>query len=290
MHIIDAHNHPDFGGMDFKKIIANMDENGIAKTCLLSWESPTVDNRGSDLTATPSPIDDSVAISFERCLAYYEKAPDRFILGYAPDPRKPGAIQKMKAAISIYGVRWCGEVKFRMMYDNPDAIDLFRFSGENGLPVTLHMDYPVPNKSGVAYPRAHYWYGGSINTLENVLQQCPDTKFLGHAPGFWAHISNDDLGLTQSYPKGPVIPGGKIEEFLDKYPNLYCDCSAHSCLWALQRDVEYTKKLILQYPDRFLFARDMFDSDTMTFFDSLELPEEVCEKFYHKNFEALIGG
>ncbi|MBR2973780.1 MAG: amidohydrolase family protein [Clostridia bacterium] len=289
MRIIDAHNHPDFCNYGFDAFIKNMDEAGIEKTCLLSWEAPRNENDAAYLALTPCPIDDSVPIPFGLCLEYRDKAPDRFILGYAPDPRQPGAMSKMESAIKTYGVKVCGEVKFRMMYDNPDAIDLFRMCGEYGVPVILHFDYPEANLAKTPHPRRHWWYGGDIDTLERVLQKCPDTKFLGHAPGFWAHISDDNLGETMAYPLGPVVPGGKLEKFLDKYSNLYCDCSASSCLCAMSRDKEYTNNLILKHPDRFVYARDDFHNKHQVFFDTLGLPEDVLEMVYHKNIETLIG-
>ena len=113
-------------------------------------------------------------------------------------------------------VQICGEVKLRMMYDNPDAIALFRFCGEMGLPVTLHFDNYGAQQTGKEFPRRSWWYGGDIDTLERLLKLCPETNFLGHAPGFWCHISADDLGYTQAYPKAPVVPGGRIEQLLEK--------------------------------------------------------------------------
>ena len=74
-------------------------------------------------------------ISFARCLSYAERCPDRFILGYAPDPRKPNAIDKLKSAVSMYGVKVYGELKIRMMLDDWDAIRMYRVCGELGLPV-----------------------------------------------------------------------------------------------------------------------------------------------------------
>ena len=121
-----------------------------------------------------------------------------------------------------------------------------------------------------------------------MLKLCPDTNFLGHAPGFWCHISNDDEGRTVSKPRGPVIRGGKIEQFLDKYPNLYCDCSAKSAVNALTRDTEYSKELMLAHPDRFVFARDNFESELITLVDGFGLPEDVREMFYSKNLLRLI--
>ena len=39
MRIIDAHNHPDWHGHNLEKFLANMAQNGIDKTWLLSWEA-----------------------------------------------------------------------------------------------------------------------------------------------------------------------------------------------------------------------------------------------------------
>lgn len=287
---IDAHNHPDFCGMSFEKLLANMDENGIEKVCLFPLESPWEENYIGAMAKFGSPLSAEVPIPFSRCLAFYEKAPDRFLLGYAPDPRKPEALCKMAAAIDTYGVKMCGEIKFRMMYDNPDIIELFRYCGQRGLPVTLHFDYvgasAVPNGAGV---RKHYWYGGDIFTLERVLELCPETNFLSHAPGFWGCISNSEQWKTQAYPTGPVIPGGHVERLLDKFDNLYCDCSGGSGFTALSRDIEYTKALIMKHPDRFLFARDGFDNKLDALVQALQLSKQTQELFYHGNFERLIA-
>ena len=289
MYKIDAHNHPDFLKKNYAAILADMDEKGINKCCLLSWENPWVENYLFNLNSCPSPLSPNVAIPFERCLSVYEKAPDRFILGYAPDPRIPGALYKMEAAIDTYGVKICGEFKYRMMLDNPDAVDLFRYCGSRNVPVILHLDNPGAHSmpEGAQWP--HSWYGGDIFTLERALQLCPDTNFLGHAPGFWACISGDDQWKTVGYPRGPVLPGGHIERLLETYPNLYCDCSAGSGFIALSRDPEYTKYLFTKYPTRFVYARDCFDNALAEYIDSLGLPEDVLELFYHGNLERLIA-
>lgn len=287
--IIDAHNHADWHGYDFNDFIGNMDSFGIDKTWLLSWETPADEYDQNANILLPVVQLGSGPIPFAAGLAYKQKAPDRFILGYAPDPRRPDALDKLKSAVQTYGVQVCGEVKLRMMYDNPDAVRLFRYCGEAGLPVTLHFDYDTATQTGRNYPRPNWWYGGGIGALERLLKLCPETNFLGHAPGFWCHISSDDLGLKTSYPKGPVQPGGKIEELLTTYPNLFCDCSAGSARNALTRDHDFTKKFILHFQDRLLYARDFFDNKHRELFDSLGLPEEVLEKLYHLNAEKLAG-
>ncbi len=294
--IIDAHNHPDWHKHDFNAFIKNMDDNNIDKTWILSWETPFGEYDPYYNSLLCGPILEGSAktfpIPFTRCLAYKEKAPDRFVLGYAPDPRRPDSISALKSAIDMYGVQVCGEIKLRALYDNPDFIEFFNFCGDAGVPVTLHFDYPeastVSNPYLREYFRKNWWYGGSIDNLERLLQACPNTKFLGHAPGFWCHISNDDLGLTQAIPKGPVIKGGKIEEFLQKYPNLYCDMSAGSGYFNLSRDLDYTYYLFNKYPDRFLYARDYFDSRHQELIESLNLNKDVKELIYHGNAERLI--
>ena len=287
--IIDAHNHADWLGYNFDDCIADMDKRSIGKTWLLSWETPADEYNPESNFNMPVSLPGKGPVPFAAGLDYKRRAPERFILGYAPDPREPDAVDKLKNAVITYGVQVCGEVKLRMMYDNPDAVRLFRWCGEAGLPVTLHFDYDTATETGKNYPRPNWWYGGGIDCFERLLKLCPETNFLGHAPGFWCHISNDNLGLHASYPKGPVIPGGRIEELLDKYPNLYCDCSAGSCRNALTRDLEYTKNFVLRFQDRLLYARDCFDNTHQELFDSLGLPENVLEKIYHLNAEKLAG-
>ncbi|MFP4382630.1 MAG: amidohydrolase family protein, partial [Spirochaetia bacterium] len=223
---------------------------------------------------------------FARCLSYAEREPDRFILGYAPDPRRPDAVEQLRAGVEIYGVKICGEVKVRMMYDNPDALRLFRYCGEAGLPVVLHIDYEIPKEN--PFPRPNYWYGGGIEAFERALASCPDTKFLGHAPGFWAHIANDGAWLTTSYPEGKVEAAGKVQEMLRKYPNLFGDLSAGSGLNALTRDPEHAKLFIEEFQDRLLFARDFFDGRLLEFLNELGLPGDIRDKIFYKNAEKLI--
>jgi predicted TIM-barrel fold metal-dependent hydrolase len=225
-------------------------------------------------------------VPFERALYYKQQYPDKFVLGYCPDPRDPKAISKLRAAVKIYGVKVCGELKVRMMYDNPDAIRLFKECGALNLPVTVHIDYEFNREKNAPWP--NFWYGGGIDAFERAIKACPDTTFLGHAPGFWAHISGDDKFNKTSYPKGPIVAGGRLIELLDKYPNLYCDISAGSGCNALSRDPEFGKKFIIKYQDRILYARDYFDKVHREFLDSIELDQEVLDKIYYKNALKLV--
>jgi predicted TIM-barrel fold metal-dependent hydrolase len=280
MRIIDAHNHPDWHGYNLEKFLDNMAQHGIEKTWLFSWECPAdefdptynniflIDPRGSP-------------IPFSRCLDYKQRAPDRFVLGYAPDPRRPDAIDQLEAAIAIHDVQLYGELKLRMMYDDLDALRVYRFCGTKKLPVTVHIDYEFD--TGRKYPRPNWWYGGGIEPFERAVRACPETIFIGHAPGFWAHISGDDQFSQALYPTGPVLPGGKLPQMFRAYPNLVADLSAGSAYTALTRDPAFAADFLLEFQDRLLFGRDYFDSRMQDFLNSLNLPEAALIKIYAEN-------
>jgi len=284
--IIDTHNHPDWHGHDLDAMLANMDAHGIAKTWLLTWEAPADECDPSYTASTPA-WTEAGPLPFASALSYVQRAPDRFVLGYAPDPRRPDALDRLRGAVEVFGVRVYGELKLRMMYDNPDAIEIYRFCGEHGLPVVVHLDYAYDRDS--RYPRPNYWYGGGIAAFERALAACPETVFLGHGPGFWAHISDDELYLTESYPKGPVVPEGILVRMMATHPNLWCDLSAGSALNALSRDLEYTRGFLTRFADRITFARDCFDGRMAAHLNSLELPDDVREAIFHGNAERLVS-
>jgi len=291
--IIDAHNHPDWHGHDLEKFLANMRQYKIDVTWLLTWESPR-DEYAPSTNRVLSPLQNynPGPIPFSLGVSYVQRAPGKFVLGYAPDPRQPDSIDRLEAAIAIHGVKVYGELKLRMMYDNPDALRMFRFCGKKKLPVTVHLDYDKAAPDAPKYPRPGFWYGGGIEPLERALQACPETIFLGHAPGFWGNISGDGQHLTVSYPKGKVTPGGKVVEYLRKYPNLYCDISAGSGCGALSRDPEFAREFLLEFQDRVLYARDYFYNGHQELINSLNLPQPVLDKIYAGNALKLapLGG
>lgn len=289
MKIIDAHNHPDWHGHDLKAFLANMDQYGIEKSFLFSWECGGNEYSPKTTSVLPAPVLGTTTgpIPFSRCISYAERAPERFILGYGPDPRDPMACRKLVAAKRIYGARTCGEIKCRTMYDSPDCLRLFRTAGELKMPVTLHFDYDFQKTLDDPWTE---WWGGTIDTLENVLRACPQTNFLGHAPGFWIHIADDDLWKTMRYPKPgtPVAKEGRIAELLRKYPNLYCDISAGSGALAFSRDPAYARRFLTEFQDRVCYARDYFDNVHQEFLNSLGLPTKILEKIYAENAEKLL--
>ncbi len=284
--IVDAHNHPDWHGHDLTKYLANMDKYGIDVTWLLSWECPA-DEFGSECyRGIPELGLGTGPIPFGRCVSYIERAPERFVLGYAPDPRRPEAIDILSAAVDTFGVRIYGELKVRVPYDTPDCLDMFRFCGTKGLPVIVHIDYPLYAEH--RYPRAHYWYGGGIEAFGRAVRACPGTTFLGHGPGFWAHISADGLHDKECYPSGPVVRDGEVTKLLRECPNLYCDLSAGSGCNALNRDVEHAVDFLTEFQDRILYARDYFDNVHQEALNSFGLPDKILQKIYSGNALKLV--
>ena len=283
--LIDAHNHPNWHGFNAAKILQNMDEQGIDQMWLFSWEVP-LDEYAPSYHAVLPPT--GKGIPLEDVLAVGREAPDRFVLGYMPHPKRPDAIDRLKAAVEIHGVRVASELKVRLPFDDPDALRLYDACGQMRLPITIHLDYPIDHGRG-DYPRPNWWYGGSLDAFERAIVACPQTVFIGHAPGFWAHISGDDLYDKASYPDGPVLPGGRLSEVMRKYPNLYADLSAGSGLRALKRDRDFGRNFLIEFQDKLLFGRDYFDTLLMDFLLELSLPPEVFAKITYKNAERLLS-
>ena len=285
--LIDARNHPNFHGYTAKKILRNMDEQGIDQMWLLSWEIPQ-DEYDVSLNQLGMPPTAASGIPLEHVLQVAEHAPERFVLGYAPHPKRPDAIQRIKSAKSLYGIRLAGEYKSRTVFDDPDALNLLRTFGELGLPVTIHLEYGT-EYGGANYPKRDWWYGGTIGALERAVVACPDTPFIGHGPGWWSHISDDDLFDREMYPKAAPSPGGKNPIMLERYPNMYADLSATSGFNALTRDEESGRQYLIDYTDKLLFARDEFDSRLMEHLKKLELPRDVFDKVAYQNAEKLLA-
>jgi len=283
--LIDAHNHPNWHGFNAAKILHNMDEQGIDQMWLFSWEVPE-DEYSPQYHAVLPPT--GRGIPFEDVLAVGKEAPDRFILGYMPHPKRPDAIDRLKAAVEIHGVQVASELKVRLPFDDPDALRLYDACGQMRLPITIHLDYPIDHGKG-NYPRPNWWYGGSLDAFERAIVACPDTAFIGHAPGFWAHISGDDLYDKASYPDGPVLAGGRLSDIMRKHRNLYADLSAGSGLKALQRDRNFGRDFLIEFQDKLLFGRDYFDTRLMDFLLELELPQQVFVKIASQNAQRLLA-
>ncbi|MCC7519990.1 MAG: amidohydrolase family protein [Verrucomicrobiae bacterium] len=291
--LIDSHQHVWWHGRDDQGLVADMDEHGIEYAWLLSWEIPPFEDHPAYhgvLDPRHMRADGTHAgIPLAAVLEARERHPKRFVAGYCPHPAVGDAPALLEAAAKMHEVRVCGEWKFRVPFDDPRCIELFRKAGELRLPVVLHLDVPWRKKEGKPIYDP-LWYGGTTANLERALQACPETKFIGHAPGFWREISDDADERTENYPKGPVTGPGRIYGLFDRYPNLYADLSAGSARYALERDPAHAVKFLARYADRLLFGRDYYGRELGRFLESVELPLDAAEKICYKNAERLVSG
>jgi len=280
--IIDIHNHVNWHSCTADSLAENMDKCGIDKTWVNTWECPAheIENSYSGVFAP-----NNIGMPLEDMLRAVEKYPDKFIPFYAPDPRHPHAIEKLQSAVRLYGIRGYGELKVRIMADDPDALMMYAACGELGFPVIIHIDITFP-VGGVPKSR-QTWYCYDIDRLENALRLCPKTNFIGHAPGFWREISGDNTE-EKAYPSGPVTSGGKLIKLLEKYSNLHCDISAGSGHNALARDKGFAKDFLVKFQDRVLYGRDDCDNKHQELLNSLGLPKGILDKIYSGNALKLV--
>lgn len=209
---------------------------------------------------------------------------DRLIPFCAIDPRSihlqgyQAKVDRLKRYVDA-GARGFGEHKVGIPMDDPRNIELFAACGEVGLPVVFHLD-SVRNTDEPGLP-----------ALEKVLQEAPDTNMIGHAQGWWASISGGVEDM-QSYPSSDVVPGGAIDDLMDRYPNLYGDLSAGSGANAIQRDPEFGRAFLIRRADRLLFGTDYLapgqNVPQLELYRSLDLPGEVQDKIFRENARRLI--
>ncbi len=293
--IIECHQHVFWQGRDDAGLIADLDAQGIELCWIMGWEIPQhpvyPENFAYARQLNPAHVrhDGShPGIPLGDLLTARDRYPGRFVLGYCPDPAKPNASMIFESAVKMHCVRVCGEWKFRMPFDDPRCLELFHAAGRAKAPVVLHLDVPyLPDAEGRrVYQPA--WYGGTVENLERALTACPDTNFVGHAPGFWREISGDADREPRAYPRGPVVAGGRLQPLLERYPNLYADISAGSGLMALKRDPQHAREFIVRYADRLLFGRDYYGGEHQEFLATLDLPAEVREKLMCRNALKLV--
>jgi predicted TIM-barrel fold metal-dependent hydrolase len=265
--ITDIHCHVNWLDMDIHAWAEHFRSLGVDRVWVLGWvewdrrlhgeyELPTID-----------------------CLEAAYRYPDLFVPFCSIDPREPHLPDKIKHYVEL-GCRGFGEFKVRLCIDNPDSKVVYRTCSELGLPLLFHMDIWIDGVS--------YWYNADCTRLPAVLEEFPDTTFIGHGPGFWREISGDADENRDVYPEGPVTPGGRLPEMLSKYDNLYADMSAGSGRKALSRDPEFCRQFILDFSHKLMYGTDYHDRALLDLLESYELPEDVFAAIAEGNARKLV--
>jgi len=266
--IIDCHTHVKWFGYNPEDVVRNMDRIGVDKAWALTWQE----------------VDGGLCSNYEHLspqsvMAAARRWPDRFIPFCGIDPRRERAEQILRELVE-QGCRGYGELKVRLMYDNPDCIRMYDLCAELGLPVLVHIDVPLPN--------VDFWYGGSVDALERAMVKCPRTRFIGHGPGFWREISGSASRSRKLYPSGRVTPGGKVQKLLQRYRNFHADLSGGSGLNALKRDPRHARRFLEKHHRRLLYGTDCYNRLLLDFLESLDLPKRVLGSILWRNAARLV--
>jgi predicted TIM-barrel fold metal-dependent hydrolase len=189
----------------------------------------------------------------EECEAIYRADPEHFAWMCSPEPLNPDTVYETLKGYKDRGAVGVGELTVNLPMTDPALSALFEAAGKLSMPITLHMSPEVGCSYGVVD-------APGLPLLEECLRRFPDTVFVGHSACFWCEISSDPPTVSperNGYPKTPVLPGGRIPELLEKYPNLYCDLSATSGGQAILRDEAHGLHFLERFADRMIFATDM---------------------------------
>lgn len=251
---IDAHLHTvrrkslprDAAGSNFatpEELIGMMDRTGVDRGILLPGASPECSYQ---------------RVTCEDVLEVCEAYPDRFYPFCNVDPRagsnSPDA--DLSFHLNYYKDRGClgvGEITANLEFGDPLVQNLFRHCECCELPALFHL---APKRYGCY---------GLIDTLglaglEASLAAFPKLVFIGHSQPFWAEISGDVSAANRNtYPEGPIAPGGTLPRLMDKYPNLYCGWDARSGYNGLTRDPEFGWSFMERFSERILFGTDICD-------------------------------
>lgn len=278
MKKIDLHLHlapfqiPKLGKMNLasaKNMIPHLEELGIEKGVLMSSAEkglPFGTNKANK--------------------AICDKFPGRYYWMCSVNPKGKEPIYDRLAHFKAEGAIGIGELTYNHRLDDPFLQEVFAAAEKLGMPITMHMS-----------PEEGYSYGvvddPGLPLLEQVLKTYPQLKLLGHSQVFWIEISGDaptEKEARNQWGSGPVIPGGRVPELFEKYPNLYGDLSANSAGCALMRDPEFGLAFLEKYADRLFFATDMVNTD-MVFPLGAWLDEMVnTGKLSRETYEKVIRG
>jgi predicted TIM-barrel fold metal-dependent hydrolase len=184
-----------------------------------------------------------------------------------------GEVQTVEQAVAILQKEVAdGAVAFGehygvgLMFDDPKNLLLYEACEKVGLPVMFHIDQ---NKNMVEK---------GMERVDNVLRKFPRCNLIAHAY-WWRQLKDADRQLQQ-------------------FPNLYADLSGTVVPDILARDRKFAREFILRNQDKLLFGTDegwwSFKKNPSpykhyTFFESLDLPDDVRQKVYRCNAEKLFG-
>ena len=259
------HNDP---GLTPEGLLARMDAHGIDRAVVVAVENP-------------EELDYFVPTT--QILAWCATQPKRLVPMCACDPRHryPGRFDPypVLAEYAAAGCRAFGENLCGLPIDDPMQRRVYDACARLKLPVLLHIDHHI-NRDGPGLPG-----------LERLLRDYPEITFIGHAQYFWREISAE-VPQDAPYPKGPVVPGGRADRLLSRYPNLMADLSAGSGYNAITRDPAFGLDFLERHHAKLLFATDVLaeaqELPIVDHFRGLPLSPETREDIGWRNAARLF--
>jgi len=188
----------------------------------------------------------------------------------------PGELETVDQAVKIlnrekadgaiaFGEHYGAGLKF----DDPKNLMLYEACEKVGLPVMFHIDQ---NKNMVE---------PGMERVDRVLKKFPKCKVVAHAY-WWRQLAN-----------------GTCDRQLQEHPNLYADMSGAVVVQVLNRDRKYAREFLIRNQDKILWAtdegwwsfgnKDRQMNQHYTFFEELDLPDEVRHKIYRGNAMKVYG-
>ncbi|MFU8892471.1 MAG: sialate O-acetylesterase [Luteolibacter sp.] len=188
----------------------------------------------------------------------------------------PGELETVEEAVAILErEKTDGAIAFGehygvdLMFDDPKNLMLYEACEKVGFPVMFHIDQ---NKNMVEPGMAR---------VDRVLKMFPNCTVVAHAY-WWRQLAN-----------------GTCDRQLQEHPNLYADMSGQVVVNVLNRDRAYAREFIIRNQDKLLWAtdegwwsfndRDRQMNQHYTFFEELDLPDDVRRKIYRDNAIKVYG-
>lgn len=259
-----------------RDVLNMMDELDVEKSCIMAIDSP-------------EELD--YYFTTDQVLRACKQHPDRLIPFCNVDPRheEPVDHDGLKnfdpfPIIERYVKRGCkgfGEILTNLWIDDYRLMKIYKACGQFGLPIVIHID-KYRNMDDIGLPR-----------FEKVLQGNPDTNFIAHAQHWWSEISADVKDEDRcGYADGPVTQGGRADQLLQQYDNLYADLSANSGRNAIIRDPEFTKGFFTRNQDKLLYGSDLVSKGQVLknheAIHEIDVDDEIKKKIYYLNSRKLL--
>jgi len=272
-NIIDTHLHMAYDGLgsfverfnvsDGKAFVDYMEKHSVTHGIILS---------GGEFEGTIGPNIDVCALA--------HRYPERFSWLCNIDITKQEGLAERLDHYKALGAKGVGEFVMNYRIDDPMLESLLAACEELDMPFLFHMS-----------PKEGFNYGiiddFGLPLLEKALIKYPNLKVVGHSQPIWYEIGGDMLSDYQArneYPEGPVKPGGRLPELLEKYKNFYCDLSANSGGNAVMRDPEFGYHFLEKFQKQLVFATDMVNTKMkfplIDFLREAVLHKKISKKAY----------